>query len=242
MTINTDEKSEPEEIKEKVEDGAREVKGKVHGVAEQIKEKARGAAGEVAGRVREMKRFTPDKNVVRTSLMMSGAALASVMIASAMRRKNPLEAFSKMGEELRFVGRKRRVIHPGKVLAGIGSILGGSMILALLNHKLGRRVGHRPVTRGALAALGAIGMDSLLMGPSYVRKLVEAIGPAGAAIKYGSVGSAYSLGCRREEKGDGESEIEAIGDESQTTGAEPFYSGAEIGTVAGSPEHPQPLV
>ena len=246
MTINTDVQStsgrEPEEIKEKVEGAAREVKGMVHGAAEQIKEKARGAAGEVAGRVREMKRFTPDKNVVRTSLLMSGATLASIMIASAMRRKNPLEAFSTMGEELRFVGRKRRAIHPGKVLAGIGSIIGGSMVLALLNHKLGRRVGHRPIMRGALAALGAIGMDSLLMGPSYVGKLVQAIGPAGTAIKYGSVGSAYSLGCRRGEKEGGEREVESIGYEGETTRVEPLYSGAEVGTVAGSPEHPQPLV
>ena len=246
MTINADVQSTsgdvPEEMKEKVERAAGEIKGKVEGAAGRFKEKARGAAHDVAGRVREMKRYTPSKNVVGSSLLMSGAVLGSVLVSSMLRKKNPLEAFSMMGEELPFIGERKRAFRTRHVLAGIGSIIGGAMVLTALNHRIGRRVGHRPIVRGALAVISAIGMDSLLMGPSYIGKLVKAIGPAGAAVKYGSIGGAYSLACRRQEEEGYGRDIESIGSERETMGGEPFYTGAEVGTVAGSPERPQPLV
>jgi len=246
MTINADVQStsdnEPEEIKEKAETKAGEIEERVETKAGHFKERARSAAHEVAGRVRKMKHYTPNKKVVGASLLVSGAVLGSILITSALRRKNPLETFSMMGEELPFFGERKRHIHVRHVLGGIGSIIGGTMILTALNHRLGKKVGHRPFVRGALAALSAVGMDTLLMGPSYIGKLVKAIGPAGAAAKYGSIGGAYSLACRGEEKeGDGQ-DIESIRIEGETMDSEPFYSGAEVGTVAGSPEHPQPIV
>lgn len=245
MTINADVQSTsgsgPEEIKEKVEAKAGEIKEKVEIKAGHFKEKARSAAHDVAGRVREMKRYTPSKKVVGASLLMSGAVLGSVLIASALRRKNPLETFNMMGEELRFFGERKRPFQARHVLGGIGSIIGGSMILIALNNRLGKKVGDRPLVRGALAVLGAIGLDSLLMGPSYVGKLVKAIGPAGTAAKYGSIGGAYALACRGEETEGYGRDVESIGTQGETMG-EPFYTGAEVGTVAGSPERPQPIV
>ena len=89
--------------------------------------------------------------------------------------------------------------------------------------------------------LSAIGIDSLLMGPSYIGRVVKTLGPGGAALKYGAVGGAYSFGSRGGEE-TGEQEYGTYRFEGESTGSEPFYSGSEVGTVAGSPEHPQPLV
>ncbi len=247
MTINADVQSTsghtPEEIKEKVEGAAGQIKGKVQDAAGQIKAKARTAAHHVAGRVRGMERYAPSKSTFRSSLLMSGAVLGTVLITSMLRRTNPLETFSMMGEELPFLGERKRRFRTRHVLGGIGSIIGGAMVLTALNHRIGRRVGDRPFVRGALAIASAIGLDSLLMGPSYIGKLVTAIGPAGAVAKYGSLGGAYSLACRgEEEEGYYGRDIESVDVEGDTFRSEPVYSGAEVGTVAGSPERPQPIV
>jgi len=246
MTINTEVQSTsdqtPEEIKEKVEGAAGEMKEKAQARAGEIKEKVQGAARHVAGRVREMKNFTPSKNVIGSTLAMSGACIASVLIASAMRRGNPLESFSMMGEGLPFVRKRTRAYRTSHVLGGIGAIIGGSMLLAALNPRIGRRVQHRPLFRGALATLSAIGMDALMMGPSYIGKLVSKLGPGGTALKYGAIGSAYSLASRgaREERAE---HVEPFGAEAESAGAPPVWSGAEVGTVAGAvPERPQPIV
>lgn len=257
MTINTGIQSTsgqtPEEIKEKVEGAAGEIAEKVEGravemkekarrAAGEVKEKARGAAKEVAGRVREMKQYAPSEHVVKSSLLMSGACVGAILIASALRRRHPLEAFSMMGEELPFVrSRRRRTFQTRHVLAGIGSIIGGSMILAALNRRIGRRFGDRPFVRGAMAIASAIGMDAALMGPSYFGKLVSKLGPAGTALKYGAIGSAYSLGSREEHE-EAAGGYESIAAEGEAARMPPFYSGPEVGTVAGPLEHPQPLV
>jgi hypothetical protein len=217
MTTNVDVQSAseqiPEEIKEKVEGASGEIKER-----RRYKEKVRSAAKQAAGRVRGMKGFTSSKEVLGSSLAMSGARIAILLIASAMRRRNPLESFSTMSEQLPFVRTRKRAYRPSLVLGGVGSIIAGSMVLALLNRTLGRRVSDRAVMRGAMATLGAIGMDALVMGPRYIADLVRNIGPAATALKYGAIGGAYSMASRRRpEVSEG---IEAISPEAEMAAPE----------------------
>ncbi len=244
MTINTDVQStsvqRPEDIREKFEGATGEIKEEAQQAAGDIKEKVQGAAKRVAGRVRGIEGFAPKKNVVVPSLVTTGACIASVLIASAIRRQNPLASFSGMGEQLPFLRRRKRAYNAKDVVAGIGAIIGGTMLFSMVNSTIGRRVSQRSVMRGAMATIGAVGMDALMFGPSYVASLVRSLGAGGTALKYGAIGSAYSLASRSRGV-PVEPEAEPIGYEAEPS-APPVWSGPEVGTVAGALERPTPTV
>jgi hypothetical protein len=147
----------------------------------------------VVGRMGGMARGGGRGSVLPTVLGMSAACLGSVLVASAVHRGSPWAGLNALSSGIGLVGRRppSRFV-PRLAAIGVGTILGGSLVVGSIVSKLG--VGR--VGSGVLASVASYGMDRLLMRRTLFPALTSSLGPVGTVLKYAAIGIGAMLGRR----------------------------------------------
>lgn len=141
-------------------------------------------------------------NILVPALVMSGATLAAVTIAGAVKRGSPWAGINAMSAGLGLTARRpSRSFDPVLSLAGLGMAIGGSIVLAGLHGVVSRRIGGGRIGGriggGILTSLAAVAMDKLLMRDALFPAFKNALGVRGTMLMYGAIGAAAALAPRR---------------------------------------------
>lgn len=136
--------------------------------------------------------------IVVPALAISGACLAVVSIAGAARRGSPWAGINAIAAGLGLTGaRPARRFDPVVSLAGLGTAIGGSFVLAGLHHVVSRRIGVGRVAAGAImTSLAAVTLDKLFMRRAIFPAFANALGVRGIVVKYAAIGAAAALTSR----------------------------------------------
>jgi hypothetical protein len=139
------------------------------------------------------------KGVVARTLAMSSAAIGAMMAAGKLHGGSPWAGINTMPSGLPFLGRKASRFDPRLAAAGIGTVIAGTMVIALLQQTLSRsRIGRNRIASGALASLGSVAADRFLMRRTFVPSLKSDLGIGGMVLMYGAIGlAAAALAHRR---------------------------------------------
>lgn len=135
--------------------------------------------------------------LVLPTLAMSAACLATVMIASAMERGSPWAGINAVTAGIGLSGRRPPAhFDPVITLAGVGMVIGGSLVgTAIVNRAAPRIRGGRPA-RALLASLVSVGLDRVLVRNAIFPAFRSALGIGGTVVKYASIGIAHALASR----------------------------------------------
>lgn len=141
-------------------------------------------------------------NMIVPALAMTGACLAVVTIASAVKRGSPWAGINSIAAGLGLTAvRPSRHFDPVVSVAGVGLAIGGSVVLAGI-HAVVSRVASRRMGRGSRIASGvatslaAVAMDKLFMRDAIFPAFANALGVRGTVLKYGAIGAAAALASR----------------------------------------------
>ena len=137
------------------------------------------------------------------ALAMTGACLAVVAVASTVERGSPWAGINSIATGIGLSGsRPPRRFTPLASLAGIGTAIGGSVLLAgihgLVSKRIQRRIGGIGGTvLGALfVSVTAVALDALFMRNAIFPAFANALGVRGTVAKYGAMGAAAALSSR----------------------------------------------
>ncbi|MDB4939572.1 MAG: putative rane protein [Labilithrix sp.] len=162
-----------------------------------------GRMRRMGGRMRNVaQRIAPERSVISSALAMSAACLGSVLVASARRRGSPWAGLNAVSRGLGFGGRGllgRRVSRRFDArlgAIGLGTIIGGSLVVAAIANRLTPSRGMGRIAGGILAAAGSYAMDRYLMKRPLLPALTRSLGRRGAMMKYGAIGLGSILGRR----------------------------------------------
>lgn len=146
---------------------------------------------------------------VLPTLAITGACLAVVATASTIKRGSPWAGINSIAAGLGLTAiRPSREFDPVVTLAGIGTAIGGAVILAGVQRFAsrgirgiggigsgrGRILGR--VLGGAITSAVAVTLDKLFMRDAIFPAFANALGIRGTVAKYASIGAAAALASR----------------------------------------------
>jgi hypothetical protein len=154
--------------------------------------------GRIGGGVRRVaQRIVPDGSVLSSGLAMSAACIGSIMVASTLHRGSPWAGLNAVTSGLGIVGRRPPTRFNARLTAiSVGTIVGGSLVVAALANLLTPARGIGRIGGGLLAAGGSYAMDRFLMRKTLLPALTSSLGPIGTVLKYGMIGVGAMLGRR----------------------------------------------
>jgi hypothetical protein len=130
------------------------------------------------------------------TLAITGACLAVVTAASAIKRGSPWAGINAIATGLGLSGvRPSREFDPVVSLAGLGTAVGGSLLLAGIHWAVSQRIGNR-IARGVITSLAAVTLDKLFMRNAIFPAFMNALGIEGTVVKYGAIGATAALASR----------------------------------------------
>jgi hypothetical protein len=159
--------------------------------------RGRGRMGGLS-RLRGMDIGSDARGVVSRGLAMSGACLAALIGTSMLHSRSAWAGINSLHEGLPFVGRRvRSEFSPRLAAIGIGTVIGGSLLMSLIHQPIARtRIGRSRIGTGLIASVGSFAMDRFVMQRALVPSLRNSLGPVGMILKYGAIGLAAALGRR----------------------------------------------
>lgn len=143
---------------------------------------------------------------VLPTLAITGACLAVVATASTIKRGSPWAGINSIAAGLGLTAiRPSREFDPVVTLAGIGTAIGGAVILAGVQRFASRGIGGigsgrgrilGRVLGGAITSAVAVTLDKLFMRDAIFPAFANALGIRGTVAKYASIGAAAALASR----------------------------------------------
>ncbi len=148
-----------------------------------------------------LEKMAPEKaNVVKPTIAISAVCLGALVLGALRRRPSVRERLDAMTDRLPFVStRRRKAKRALDAIGGIGIALASSVMVALVQGVIGKKVskiGESKAARGAGAAAVMMALDGALSRGG------EALGLAAKAAKYAAIGTAYALTSKPEKKPD----------------------------------------
>jgi ElaB/YqjD/DUF883 family membrane-anchored ribosome-binding protein len=164
-------------------------------ITEDLKNMANIDTEEIRERIEEaaevMKREAP--RVLVPAMAMSGACIAAILGASALERGSPWAGINAVTAGIGLTGKRPPAKFDAlRTLAGLGTIFGGTLAVAILHS----RVNGGRLARGLVASLGALALDRAVMRREIFPAFRKTLGVAGTILKYAAIGIAAAISPR----------------------------------------------
>jgi hypothetical protein len=160
-----------------------------------------------AAPIEALKKLVPEKNaVIRPALAITAATLGAVVLGGWLHERSASASLDAVSAGLLGFRQRRlfkRRASARRIAAAIGTVEGGSFVLAAIQAALGNKITKSAAARGAATATTAFALDGLFLRRSFRRAIQNALGWKGTALTYAAIGTAYALASpRHEEKPD----------------------------------------
>jgi hypothetical protein len=139
------------------------------------------------------------RGVLAPALAMSGACIAALAIGARRHRGSAWAGINAIPTGMGYMTRRPPKRFDARLaLLSLGSIVGGSLVMSLLQRTVTSRVrfANGRVGTAAIAGLGSWAMDRFLMRRSLLPAIKNTLGLRGTAAKYGALGIGAALARR----------------------------------------------
>lgn len=140
------------------------------------------------------------RSLLGRAVLMSGACMATMIGASLLRREDALRPLEVLAQGVG-IGEPRLVDRIRPLAAGAAVLVGGALVLGLVDRGLRMLTAHSSPAIGRIASgvgvpVVAYGVDQLVMKEGFVARLGSVLGMKGMIAKYAAMGIASALARR----------------------------------------------